>query len=343
MKQRSTALLRIGRLTAALAAMLFLAAVPSGAQAYVLTGPHILELTAEAMGPIASLAVDEKLLVYPPLQERPATVLDETALYVMPLRFRSVTVVDGRLTYGEDLFDHYQRLLRSRTRSQLMHTLNRLGIETAVSSLGRVDSRVVYVVGAHYPDETVIQLAVDKETFLPLRLLLVEGDPTAGGMRLGIFYNAWRITSPMTSSSVTMISSNILSPSDHLLRQRPPGQGDPRHPPERQSCHRPAAARHRGAGRIHPTAGRRRRITGAETRSGGGRAAGRTELSEKIRVAGFTGRRNMVQAVATRHHDRGRSIRGIGFHGTDARSFQPAGAQFRFTRTNSNNRGKYGV
>ena len=210
MKQRSTALLRIGRLAAALAAMLFLATGPSGAQAYVLTGPHILELTAEAMGPITSLAVDEKLLIYPPLQESPATVLDETALYVMPLRFRSdiaadqvqrthlvfgnqaVTVVDGRLTYGEDLFDRYQRILRSRTRSQLMHTLNRLGIETALSSLGRVDSRVVYVVGAHYPDETVSQLAVDKETFLPLRLLLVDGDPTAGGMRLGIFYNAWR-------------------------------------------------------------------------------------------------------------------------------------------------------
>lgn len=186
------------------------AATARPAGAFVLEGPHVLDLTAKAMGKIAALQVDQKLLIYPQEPETVATVFDETATYVMPQRFRSdidsdqvrrthlvfadssLTVIDGRMTIGEAPFDRYQRLLRSRTRPQLMRTLNRLGVETAISSLGRVGKTVVFVLGAHYPDESVSQLAVDQETFLPVRLLMVDNGLEATGQRLEIVYRNWQ-------------------------------------------------------------------------------------------------------------------------------------------------------
>ena len=178
--------------------------------AYVLGGPHVLDLAAKAMGRLPPLKIDQKLLIYPQTPDAFPTALDETAIYLMPRRFRSdivsdrinrvfleiedqsLTVIDGRMATDQDPFDQYQRLLRARSRSQLMKTLGTLGVETAVSSLGRIDETVVFVIGAHYPDESVCQLAVDKETFLPLRLLLTDKDIDDPGQRLEIFYHNWQ-------------------------------------------------------------------------------------------------------------------------------------------------------
>jgi hypothetical protein len=195
---------------AALSVLLVMAAMPVRAGAYVLEGPHVLDLTARAMGKIAALRVEQKLIVYPQTPETAPTVFDETAVYVMPERFRSdivservrrthlvfadssLTVIDGRLAVGDDdPFDRYQQLLRSRTRPRLMKTLNRLGVETAISSLGRVDETVVFVLGAHYPDESVSQLAIDKETFLPVRLLMVD-KKNNDDRHLEIVYRNWQ-------------------------------------------------------------------------------------------------------------------------------------------------------
>jgi len=183
---------------------------PTPSSAYVLEGSHVLQLTAEAMGTIATLQVEQKLLIYPQISDDslPA-VYDETAIYVLPERFRSdivsekirrthlvfggtsITVIDGRMSVGGDPFDTYQELLRSRTRWRLMRTLNRLGVETAICSLGRVEETVVFVLGARYPDESVSQLAIDKTTFLPVRLLLVDQEIDSTGNRLEIVYRGW--------------------------------------------------------------------------------------------------------------------------------------------------------
>jgi hypothetical protein len=162
------------------------------------------------MGKITALQANQKLLIYPQTPETLPMVYDETAIYVMPERFRSdilsdqiqrthlvfanssMTVIDGRMAVGEDPFDLYQQLLRSRTRPRLMQTLNRLGVETAISSLGRIEETVVFVIGARYPDESVSQLAIDKETFLPIRLLLVDQGETATDRRLEILYRNWQ-------------------------------------------------------------------------------------------------------------------------------------------------------
>jgi hypothetical protein len=195
----------------ALLSVIFLAATtPRPASASVLDGPHVLDLTARAMGKITALQANQKLLIYPQTPETLPMVYDETAIYVMPERFRSdilsdqiqrthlvfanssMTVIDGRMAVGEDPFDLYQQLLRSRTRPRLMQTLNRLGVETAISSLGRIEETVVFVIGARYPDESVSQLAIDKETFLPIRLLLVDQGETATDRRLEILYRNWQ-------------------------------------------------------------------------------------------------------------------------------------------------------
>lgn len=210
MKKGSSAPVLAAFAIAAISVMLVMAAVPHRTDAYVLEGPHVMELTAKALGKIAAIQVNQKLLVYPKIPETAPAVFDETATYVMPERFRSdivsdqiqrthlvfadssLTVIDGRMAVGGDLFDRYQQLLRSRTRHRLMRTLNRLGVETAICSLGRIGESVVFVLGARYPDESVSQLAVDKETFFPVRLLLVEQGTETAGRRLEIVYRNWQ-------------------------------------------------------------------------------------------------------------------------------------------------------
>ena len=195
---------------AVLSVMFLTATTPDPASAYVLEGPHLLELCAKAMGKITALQANQTLLIYPQLPETAPTIYDETATYVMPERFRSdivsdqiqrthlvfadssITVIDGRMAVGEDPFDLYQQLLRSRTRPRLMRTLNRLGVETAISSLGRFEETVVFVIGARYPDESVSQLAIDKETFLPIRLLLVDRGEADAERHLEILYRNWQ-------------------------------------------------------------------------------------------------------------------------------------------------------
>ena len=202
--------IRAAGLLVALSVILLCAIFPDQAGAYVLEGPHVLDLTARAMGKLTTLKINQKLLIYPQTPDEIPTVLDETDIYVMPRRFRSdtvsdrthrthlvvgdqsLTVIDGRLATAQDPFDQYQRLLRSRTRSQLMKTLNGLDVETAISSLGRIEETVVFVLGAHYPDESVSQLAVDKETFLPVRLLLTNRQMEDPGERLEIYYRNWQ-------------------------------------------------------------------------------------------------------------------------------------------------------
>ncbi len=50
-----------------------------------------------------------------------------------------------------------------------------LGIDTSATSLGRYQDRVCYIIGARAWETEVSQLWLDKETFLPLRLILVDG------------------------------------------------------------------------------------------------------------------------------------------------------------------------
>ena len=82
---------------------------------------------------------------------------------------QTITVIDGVISNaGESQFNVYKDLLLYRSREILSERLSNLGIDISVSSLGRFDGRLALVVGADFPDQTVPQVWIDKETFHPL-------------------------------------------------------------------------------------------------------------------------------------------------------------------------------
>ena len=106
-----------------------------------------------------------------------------------------LTVVDGRTTqHGGTGFTRYTDMLLCRSRPVLKDRLARRGVDIEVSSLGRFEGRVDFVLGARYPDPTAPQLWVDRETLRPVRWLLAAGGGQAAADALDIRYLLWKST-----------------------------------------------------------------------------------------------------------------------------------------------------
>lgn len=165
------------------------------AHAFVLTGPHILELMTTKMGRPGGIYVKQILTLYPessdtfPREE--SIEFQETIVYRLPGEFRSdtlseqshkihvvsfdnaLTVIDKKVTSTtQSLPDHYKDILLYRNRPLFQEHLTRLGIDVSVSSLGLYHGTIAHIIGAKYPDESVSQVWVDKDTFRPIRWLL---------------------------------------------------------------------------------------------------------------------------------------------------------------------------
>ena len=213
-------------------------------RAYVLQGPHILQLMTEKMGQAKSLFVSQKVLFYNlqpqpespdetiPLKEianhpdfqlespadyqnpslRPEVIqLDESLRYMFSEAFRSdivsdhnqrvfvftngqaLTVIDGVIAAaGETRFDLYKDLLLYRSRERLCERFSQLGIDVAISSLGKFEGHLAFVVGAEYPDESRPQVWIEMKTFQPLRMLIpISSSPENVGY-LEIRYSRWQ-------------------------------------------------------------------------------------------------------------------------------------------------------
>ena len=136
--------------------------------------------------------------------------MDESLRYLISEAFRSDIITDDNqrihvFTNGEALtiiggavratsqtrFDLYKDVLLFRTRPELVERLFRLGVDVSVSSLGRFEGRIAYVIGAQYPDESVDQLWVDHTTFLPLRWIIVNGTGGFSSNPLDVRYFDW--------------------------------------------------------------------------------------------------------------------------------------------------------
>jgi len=179
--------------------------------AYVLHGYHLLELMRREMGTARSLEVIQKLTIQESVLSAEAVAVQETLSYRFPVAFRSefvsaagehiqifsngraLTVVDRRIVSDtESDLDHYKDIFLFNTRELLKNRLSQLGVAAEVSSVGRFQGRVGYILGAQYPDETVPQLWLDKETFRPMRWLLkpaAAGNPSEA---LEVRYFDWR-------------------------------------------------------------------------------------------------------------------------------------------------------
>ena len=86
---------------------------------------------------------------------------------------RTLTIIDGSIVPDAvSRFNLFKDILFYRSREAFAERLLQLGIDVSISSLGRFEDKTAFVLGANYPDESVNQLWVDKDTLLPLRLII---------------------------------------------------------------------------------------------------------------------------------------------------------------------------
>ena len=140
-----------------------------------------------------------------PTEHEPQTTIvemEESLRYLFPEAFRSDIITDDNqrihlYVNGEALtiiggasravpqtrFDIYKDLLLIRSRPELAERLTHLNVDLSVSSLGRFEEHIYFVIGAQYPDESSNQVWVDQDNFQPFRWII---SPGAGGFQTGI-------------------------------------------------------------------------------------------------------------------------------------------------------------
>jgi len=183
--------------------------VGSLAYGYVLQGPHVLELMVDRLSGARTLQVQQTVTVEATEVDQDAVTVPELLRYAFPDRFRSdanygqsqrilvsakgklLTVVDGRWRAGQaSRYDGYKDLLLLHSRPMIHKALLAHGIDVGITSLGRFENQIFYVIGARYPDVSVSQVWVDKERFVPLRWIIV--DPADATVRTVFVYQDWR-------------------------------------------------------------------------------------------------------------------------------------------------------
>lgn len=120
-----------------------------------------------------------------------AKSLDSERVYVVS-GDKSLTIVDGNIVPATaNRFDRYKDILLYRTREGLAERLLELGVDVSVSSLGRFEGEIKFVIGAVYPDESVSQIWFDRETFLPWRWIIQGNGGSSGSDVLEVRYLTW--------------------------------------------------------------------------------------------------------------------------------------------------------
>jgi hypothetical protein len=199
------------RWTAAWICILWLGVSP--ALAYVPEGPQIIDLMVQKLAGAKTLLVEQKVTIDDPELSGKVVERGETLRFILPGQVRSdiryedghrihvrnqernLTIIDEKIVDQNAVrFDLYQDLLLYNSRHDLHKMLLLHGVDVGITSLGMMDDRVVYVIGAAYPDDAVSQLWVDKEKLLPLRWINVvsSGDGTTAPERLEFKYSNWQ-------------------------------------------------------------------------------------------------------------------------------------------------------
>jgi len=163
--------------------------------AYILSGPHILQLMLQNIGKSKGLLIEQQLKILNEMQQDDSQSdfieLPETLRFSFPRKFRSDIIAkniqrtiiisqkgawsltDGSISeYFETRFDFYKDIFLYNSRELLGKRLSLLGVNIDISSFGRFQGRTAYVIGAQYPDESVPQVWFDKNTFRPFRWII---------------------------------------------------------------------------------------------------------------------------------------------------------------------------
>jgi hypothetical protein len=179
--------------------------------AYVPPVPFLLQQMRQALGRADAFLVRQHVSIFTGGQQQTAAEVEETLKFWLPGRFRSdidtrsmrrmhivngekrLTAVNGRIAgEAENRYDRYKDIFLEQSGGTPESHADFLGVDSAITSPGRLAGRPVYVIGARYPDMTAAQIWLDKETFRPLRWVL---PPSAGSREAGVLdvrYVGWR-------------------------------------------------------------------------------------------------------------------------------------------------------
>ena len=149
-----------------------------------------------------------------PLEE--TLQLEETLRFAFPFTFRSdarsseserihvvsgdrsITIVDGSIVPAvANRFDLYKDIFLYRTREDLSERLLQVGVDVSISSLGRFEGEISLVLGAVYPDKSVSQIWIDRETFLPTRWIIRGNGENFNSDVLEVRYLTWWKSGPV--------------------------------------------------------------------------------------------------------------------------------------------------
>ena len=199
------------RITIFVVSILVVCACGLQARAYILRGPHLLELMTQQYGPAKTLMVFQHVRFYAPESATLLAEAEETVRFLFPYDFRSdsssqnanrihlvskgkaLTVVDEKIVANQETsFDLYKDILLYRTRELLKNRLTRLGIDTSLTCLGRFNGRIAIVLGSEKANEPVSQVWVDKETLQPMRWRLVSDPGESPPTEVEVRYTEWR-------------------------------------------------------------------------------------------------------------------------------------------------------
>jgi hypothetical protein len=144
------------------------------------------------------LQLDETLRFYFPFAFRSdAKSSDSERIHVVS-GDRSITIVDGSIVPAvTNRFDLYKDIFLYRTREDLSERLLQLGVDVSISSLGRFEGEIAFVLGAVYPDESVSQIWIDRDTFLPTRWIIRGNGQNFNSDILEVRYLAWWKSGPV--------------------------------------------------------------------------------------------------------------------------------------------------
>ena len=212
MKQPVRAVCRLLAIALAGVAFFSLPSLPVTADAYVLPAPYLLErvstniqpasrfqavkrLRIEQAGPDedenrggSSRSFDLVVSFHHPSSFRADIRGDDLEHIHVSLAGRHITLIDNVIAgrSAQWIYD-FKRLFLQHSRKELTDNLRMMGVQTGISSIGRLDGAVFFVVGAQYPDKTVPQLWIDRDRFLPVRLVVTgasgEGEPPVAEIR----------------------------------------------------------------------------------------------------------------------------------------------------------------
>ncbi len=190
---------------------MLLVAGPGIVSGYVLPGPFVIELMLQHLNLPQKFSVQQTLQIQNDRYSDAAPAYKQIARYQLSGQFRSditdeflththmtvadrsVTVVDGAIvSESEDWQDYYKDLFLYRSRQRLTHRLSVMHVDTEVSSFGRFDDAICYVIGARYPDLDTPQLWIEKTYFRPVRLIVIPSGAAGGPPAAEIRFSEWR-------------------------------------------------------------------------------------------------------------------------------------------------------